>query len=175
MPRRPVILSLSLLCALLCPAMLFADGGTVQFREKAGPFWVSLFTTPSPLRPGPIDLSVLLETEGTHQPLLDAVVHIVIEKNNRTIGLDATRSQATNKLLYASQANIPSPGPWHVKVMVNRNGRQATASGKLSVLEPLPPLLMYWPYFAVVPVFLLLFTIHQILRRRERGRRPGHL
>jgi len=171
MPLRRAIPSLSLLCALLCPATLLADGGTVQFRQKTGPFWVSLFTTPAPLRPGRVDLSVLLESEATHQPLLDAAVHIVIRKGARTIILDATRAQATNKLLYASQADIPSPGRWDVKVVVDRNGQQAAAAGTLLVLDPLPPILIYWPYFAIVPAFILLFAIHQFLRHRENQRR----
>lgn len=168
---RQAIPSLSLLCAFLCPAMLFADGGTVQFRRNAGPFWVSLFTTPAPLRPGRVDLSVLLESEANHQPLLDAAVRIVIRKDDRTINLEATRAQATNKLLYACQADIPSSGRWDVEVIVDRNGQRASATGTLSVLDPLPPLLMYWPYFAIVPVFILLFAVHQFLRHRENRRK----
>jgi hypothetical protein len=171
MPRRRAISSLSLICALLCPATVFADGGTVQFRQKTGPFWISLFTTPAPLRPGRVDLSILLESEATHQPLLDAVVHLVIAKDDRTINLDATRAQATNKLLYASQADIPSAGRWNVKVVVDRNGQQGTAAGTLLILDPLPPILVYWPYFAFVPVFILLFAIHQFLKYRENQRR----
>lgn len=167
MPLRRAISSLPIICALLCPAMLFADGGTVQFRQQAGPFWISLFTTPAPLRPGRADLSILLESQATHQPLLDAVIHIVIRKDNRIINLDATRAQATNKLLYASQADIPSPGHWNATVIVDRNGQRATATGTLLVLDPLPPILAYWPYFAIVPIFILLFVIHQMLRQRE--------
>jgi hypothetical protein len=171
MPLRRAILSLSLLCVVVCPATLFADGGTVQFRRQAGPFWITLFTSPAPLRPGAVDLSVLLEAEATRQPLLDAVVQIAIRKDNRTINLDATRAQATNKLLYASQADIPSPGRWDVNVVVDRNGQQGAAAGTLLVLDPLPPIFMYWPYFAVVPVFIVLFAIHQFLRHRENQRR----
>ncbi len=168
---RQAIPALSLLCAFLCPAMLLADGGTVQFRRNAGPFWVSLFTTPAPLRPGRGELSVLLESEANHQPLLDAAVRIVIRKDDRTINLEATRAQATNKLLYACQVDILSSGRWDVEVIVDRNGQRASATGTLSVLDPLPPLLMYWPYFAIVPVFILLFAIHQFLRYRENRRK----
>ena len=168
---RQAIPSLSLLCAFLCPAMLFADGGTVQFRRNAGPFWVSLFSTPAPLRPGRVDLSVLLESKANHQPLLDAAVRIAVRKDDRTINLEATRAQATNKLLYACQADIPSSGRWDVEVIVDRNGQRASATGTLSVLDPLPPFLMYWPYFAIVPVFILLFAIHQFLRHRENQRK----
>ena len=75
--------------------------------------------------------------------------------------------QATNKLLYASQADIPSPGHWNATVIVDRNGQRATATGTLLVLDPLPPILAYWPYFAIVPIFILLFVIHQMLRQRE--------
>ena len=38
----------------------FADGGAVQFRTNAGPYVITVFTSPSPLSAGPADISVLL-------------------------------------------------------------------------------------------------------------------
>ena len=39
--------------AILAPARLFADGGTVQLRKEAGALLITVFTSPSPLSAGP--------------------------------------------------------------------------------------------------------------------------
>src|SRR5262245_5830682 len=38
-----------------------ADGGAEQFERSAGPFVVTVFTTPSPLRAGLVDISLLIQ------------------------------------------------------------------------------------------------------------------
>ena len=48
--------------AILAPARLFADGGTVQLRKEAGALLITVFTSPSPLSAGPADVSLLLQT-----------------------------------------------------------------------------------------------------------------
>ncbi|HEY8187675.1 MAG TPA: hypothetical protein VIF64_16510, partial [Pyrinomonadaceae bacterium] len=80
-----------------------ADGGIVIFQRASSPFIITLFSTEIPLRPGPADLSVLLEKTDGHLPILDAEVFIELEHERGTIiRAAATRSQARNKLLYCS-------------------------------------------------------------------------
>ena len=43
---------------------VWADGGTLRTRQQAGPFIVSIFTAPEPLRAGPVDVSVLVQSSG---------------------------------------------------------------------------------------------------------------
>ena len=59
-----------------------ADGGLLRARQAAGPFIVSIFTAPEPLRAGPVDVSVFVQSsEG--DVLTDAVVDILLESATR--------------------------------------------------------------------------------------------
>ena len=60
--------------AMLAPARLFADGGTIQLRKEAGALLITVFTSPSPLSAGPADISVLLQKRNGLDPVLDADV-----------------------------------------------------------------------------------------------------
>ncbi len=69
------IVLLSGACVLWTKGAL-ADGGTVQFTKAAGPFVVTVFATPSPLRAGPVDISLMIQQSNNQQPLLDCDVEI---------------------------------------------------------------------------------------------------
>src|SRR5579884_1996756 len=62
--------------ALVFCALLFADGGTLIFTRQAGPFLVTLFGAPEPVRAGPADLSVLVQRASDRTPVLDAQVRL---------------------------------------------------------------------------------------------------
>jgi hypothetical protein len=147
-----------------------ADGGVVLWQQTTGPFTVTLFSTELPLRPGPADLSVLLERPGGHSPVMDAQVFIELEnEDGMTVNAEATHNQARNKLLYCSLMNLPAAGRWQLKLNVSRGGERAEASGDLNVAEPRPMLLPYWELISFPPIIMILFLINQWLRR-SRGK-----
>jgi hypothetical protein len=53
-----------------CCAVALADGGRVVVVERQGDYRISVFTSPEPLRAGPIDISVLLQDAETGQPIV---------------------------------------------------------------------------------------------------------
>jgi hypothetical protein len=133
---------------------------------------VTLFGSPSPLRTGPADLSVLLETAGGNDPVLDATVRLLLRHNATQVTVPATHTQATNKLLYAALPNLPESGQWQVTVAVERAGIHSEVSGTIEVLPGPPAVLFYWPYFLIVPFVIGLFALNQWLKKREAaGRR----
>lgn len=156
--------------------VLFADGGTVLFRGPAGPFEVTLFGSPTPLRIGGADLSVLIKKTAGDTTVLDADVtlHLVTTTGGKIIEVTAhpTHEKATNKLLYAANMRIPANGSWRVDVLVKEGGTAAEISGRLFALPPQPPVVKYWPYFALLPLVALLFAINQRLKRERRKRYP---
>jgi len=142
-----------------------ADGGNVIFQKASPPFIITLFSTEMPLRPGPADLSVLLETEGL-SPILDARVFIELEHEGGTIvRAEATRSQARNKLLYCSMMNFPLAGTWKMRVHVTHGNKAAEVHSDLVVAAPQPLLLSYWKLIAAPAVIIILFILNQWLRR----------
>ena len=145
-----------------------ADGGVVLWQRTTGPFTATVFSAETPLRPGPADISVLLEGAGGHRPVLDARVFIELEnETGMTVNAEATHSQARNKLLYCSLINLPAAGRWKMKLNVSRGGERAEASGDLNVAEPRPMLLPYWGLFSFPPTIMVLFLINQWLRRNR--------
>jgi len=161
----------SLLAALVTLAS--ADGGKVQFQRKAGAFAITLFSSPTPVRAGHADLSVMVQNSADQSPLLDADVrlHLVRRDANSIaeISAPARHQQATNKLLYAAQVFLNSPGKYRVEIAVQTSRDSALVTGDLDVLPPEPPLLAHWPYFAALPVVAFLFALNQRLKRKRRA------
>src|SRR5882757_1853251 len=72
----------------LCCAVALADGGRVVLIERQGSYRISVFTSPDPLRAGPIDISVLLQDAETGNAITNAQVNVSlmpIDGNGRTI------------------------------------------------------------------------------------------
>ena len=145
-----------------------ADGGIVIFQRASPPFTITLFSTEMPLRPGPADLSVLLEQPDGRSPILDAQVFIELEHEaGMIIRAEATRSQARNKLLYCSLINLPAQGHWKVRLHIRRSDTRAEVLSDLVVAAPQPVLLSHWKLIAVPPIIIGLFITNQCLRRKR--------
>lgn len=163
-----------LVVILAAAGALLADGGKMQFRKQAGPFVITLFSSPEQPRVGNTDLSVMLQKAAGQSTILDAEMKLHLIKTETgtitEIMVPATHARATNKLLYAAAVKLPSAGRWRIEVLVNEGGNSAEVSGNLNVLPPQAPLAIYWPYFALVPLVALLFAANQWLRRNRRVR-----
>jgi hypothetical protein len=156
---------------LICvPALIRvarADGGVVMCQRTSAPFTITLFATEMPLRPGPADLSVLLEEPDGHSPILNAQVFMELQHEaGMLIRAEATRSQARNKLLYCSMINIPKSGHWKIRLHVRRGDSRAEVLSDLVVAAQQPLLLSHWELIAVPPIVIILFILNQWLRRR---------
>ena len=144
-----------------------ADGGTVQFKKSAGPFSITVFTTPSPLRSGPVDISLMIQSSD-NQPLLDCVTEVQLRKEGEvSIRSEATHGAAQNKLFYAAQVRIPKSGVWDLDVTIRRGDDSARVSGAITVAASNPVLLVYWRSLAIPPILISLFALNQWLTRRR--------
>ena len=149
-----------------------ADGGVVLFQRASPAFTITLFSTEMPLRPGPADLSVLLEQPDGHSPILDAQVSIELQHEaGMIIRAEATRSQARNKLLYCSLINLPAAGHWKIRLHIRRGDARAEVPGDLVVAAPQAVFISHWELIAVPPITIILFILNQWLRRRAFNRR----
>lgn len=156
---------------LILAVSLHADGGKVQFQRKAGAFNITLFSTESSVRVGRSDLSVMVQNATDQSPVLDADVRLHLTRRDAnsiwTISAPARHEQATNKLLYAAQMDLNTPGQYRVEISVATKKESALVTGELEVLPPEPPLLAHWPYFVALPVVALLFALNQRLKRKR--------
>ena len=168
---------LLLLAAFLVVSPLWADGGTVVLQKRSGPFIITLFSDPTPVRVGRADLSVMCQKAEDNSPVLDAKVLLRLRRPSTgndivEFTLPAKHESASNKLLYAAALDLPSPGNWKINIDVERNGTLASVGGSLTVLEKQGALLTYWPFFVIVPLVALLFAINRRLRRGRELRHP---
>jgi len=160
-----LLLVLLLLLPLINTAR--ADGGVVLCRRKATPFDITVFSAEMPLRPGPADLSVLVEQTQEHSPILNAQVLIELEHEAGVIiRTEATRSQARNKLLYCSLLTLPKAGHWKMMLHVVRGNEKADMLYDLVVTELPPVLISNWTLISLPPLVIILFLFNQSLRRK---------
>src|SRR5262245_15589213 len=106
MPRSIIPLLLALLAT---PAVARGDGGTVRFSDQVGGYSFTAFTEPTPLRAGPVDLSVYVCDAQTDAHLPAATVAVRLTADGQTTGPwhAATRAAATNKLFHMAAVELP--------------------------------------------------------------------
>jgi len=156
---------------ILAQAPAWADGGRVQLRQETGDLIITVFTSPTPLSVGPVDLSLLLQNRNGLEPVLDASVSLVLVHADSNIEFQArpSREQARNKLLYAAPVIFSRPGKWRMSVTVRRNDKEVAAAGTLDVAPSPGRELSLAGFLAFPPIMIMLFVVRErLLRRRSR-------
>jgi hypothetical protein len=159
----------SLLLIARCPTAR-ADGGSVRLVERHAEIQISVFTSPNPLRAGPVDISVLVQDAASGQPIADARVQVnLIQRDGKfePIHAIATSAAATNKLLLAAQVDLPEPGSWDVEVVCESDRDAAKVHFAMEAGERLPSWLTLWPWFSWPIGAVLLFGVHRLLVCRK--------
>jgi hypothetical protein len=169
---RGVVITLTVLCL---EAVVLADGGVLRARHATGPFVVSVFTAPEPLRVGPVEVSVIVESSGGGV-LTDAVVDLLFESGTR--GIDPRRARATHDgasigLAQAAVVDLPSAGEWTLTISVRSGAGAASTTCLLPVAPAASRLGTIWPWLLVPPIGILLFAVHQTLKQRRRTWGPS--
>ncbi len=116
---------------LLSVSPVWANGGTVRVAEQpVGPYFITVYTSPSPFRAGPVDVSAYVaDAQGNRVD--DSQVTMITEPLGHTAqggSYPATRDQADIKDFYSGKFNLPAPGRWRMTVDVQGpQGGGATA------------------------------------------------
>ena len=155
------------LLLLIVATPLLANGGTVRLsREPIGPYLVSVMSSPTPLRTGEVDISVLVQ-DSAHDvvPGVPVIVEAVpLNLLADTIRHGATRQQATNKFFLAAKFDLETPGDWEFRVHVDQEGTarfQATVT-RASLLDR--------PYLLAALILLPLVLGGWLLGRNDEAR-----
>jgi hypothetical protein len=142
--------------------------------ERQGDHRISVFTSPDPLRAGPIDISVLLQDAETGQPVDDADVTVQMtssDDSSRIIHAVATHAAATNKLLRAALIEIPSPGSWDVEIAYVAGSNPARQLHfTVEAGQPMARWLTVWPWFSWPAAVVLLYGVHRWLASQGSSR-----
>jgi hypothetical protein len=152
----------------LSPCQARADGGAIRLSERKGNYRITVFTAPTPLRAGLVDISVFVQEAATEQPVSEVRVTIKAVRRGApgmAIQHPATTEAATNKLYYAADFDLPEPGWYLVEVSIDGALGQTQVHFELEAAEPLPPWLAMVPWVGWPVLAILLFSIHQLLVR----------
>jgi hypothetical protein len=182
--RFAVIVSLFAFLSGASGGIALADGGRLRVMQQQGDYLVTAFTSPNPLRAGPIDVSVLVQDATTGRAVTDANVIVELRRSDDSyppIRAAANTETATNKLLQAALIELPASGRWEVGVLggLPRTGAETglpiEVRFTIEAAPPLPGWLMVWPWFAWPAVAVLLFAIHRKLVARRASRKRHEL
>ncbi len=157
---------LCLALVLLSPRPAKPDGGAVVFTAATHSLVFTVFISPSPVHAGQADLSLLLQRETDRTPILNAqITAVLVKPGTDPVETTLTHGAATDKLLYAASVNLPEAGTYQLTIKT----RSAQVTGALNVLGEEAPLVAYWPYFAVVPLALVLTFMNRYLKARRQA------
>lgn len=165
---------------LLLPILLLyttasGDGGMVRASETHGQWTITIFSSPTPFRVGPVDLSLLVQDAHTDETILDATVNLMLRHATAdSMLLAATHDAATNHLLSAAMFDLPEPGPWTVDAIVTRGTVTERMQIGIEAGPPLPKLISLWPWLLFPVIVILLFIVHQWLVRSRSPHRMEH-
>jgi len=143
------------MCAGESPVAWGHHGGEVCSMESAGPFLITIFTDPTPLRTGPVDISVLVQEGNSGQPLLDAIVTVRLQEQKpgkSPILVRATRQSSANKLLYSTLVDLSTPGWWGLQVNVEQQAVSAQAVCTVMVTPARSWIFSFWLYLTLFSV-----------------------
>lgn len=165
-------LSLSL---VLCPSSLLrADGGAVCLSEQKGNYRITVFTSPTPVRAGAVDVSVLVQDAASGELASEIDVTIRVRRSEAQ-GAEsvhaATTAAATNKLFHAANFDLPEPGGYSLAACIDGNLGKAQVHFELLAAEPLPVWSTLWPWISWPVLAIALFGVHQRLVSRRRPAR----
>ncbi len=171
-----------LLALLALPSAARGDGGAVVLREDRGPVIATLLAGPVPLRAGPVQLEVLVQSRATGAPLPDANATVRLTGPGAAAPIEVCprAGDGGNRLLLGARVDLREAGPWAVELVVTGAGVDERFDARLDLAPPRPRARRYWPIVAAGPAGLALLALHQALalRRRPlpevvRGRSPG--
>jgi hypothetical protein len=146
----------------------YGDGGTLLLHQDAGPFTITLFAAPQPLRVGAADLSVMVQDRSSEEVLLDPAIDLTVAEGASQETVRLARGQASNRLLQAATVHFSKAGKWRVTLLVRRGNDAATLSTECTVEPDRSRAMLVW-FYVLLPVgIILLFVLHQSLKLRSR-------
>jgi hypothetical protein len=166
-PAAAGALPLLLLAVLLAPPLL-ANGGTLRISEApAGRYVVSVYSSPTPLRAGEVDISVLVQdSAGRMVPDVRVEVEAVrLDTVADPIRHAASRAEATNKLFQAAKFDVAPAGRWEFRIRVGRD-EGGTVSFQATLTDPT---LLDRPFLLALLILLPVGLAGWLLGRRERS------
>jgi hypothetical protein len=161
-----------LLLSTFRPVLAHTEGKMQLSAEPAGPFKMTVFTSPDPAVAGDIHVAALIFLAEDASPLLDADVMVEmkpLENNGSAHSSPAVLGEAENKLLFEAILDVSTPGLYLVTVSVEEgDGQSGEASFELDVTSGGG---FNWLY--LIPVILIGLVVAVWALYRNSRQRPS--
>lgn len=135
--RAIVVTGILLLATVAGPASAHTEGKMQLASEPAGPFKLTVWTSPDPAVVGPVHVASAVVLADDASPVLDAQVFVEVTPKGASesaLRAQATSEDSTNKFLYEAVLEVTEPGPYQVTVSVEgSDGSTGSASFELEV------------------------------------------
>lgn len=173
-PKVLLLLAPLLVAGSAVPTTILANGGTLRLTAMLGPYEVSVFTDPTPVRPDSLDVSVLVRRPGDAQPLRGLRVFVRAEAMDHVampLEHEATREAADDPRYYAAKFPLVASGRWRITVSVA--GEEGSGEGSFEV-NAVEQSLLGQPRI-IIPLALLplVFVAWWLYRGGPGGESPG--
>ena len=174
----PALIGLTLIASASWAATARGDGGTLRAWRQHGDYEIAVFTDPSPVVAGPVDISVLLLDRSTGEPDGEARVTVEISPVGRTdssVRRLATEQAATNKLFRATSFELRESGRCGVDVRIEWPVDRLKIHFDLIVGTPWSARAGIWPWVLWPLPTIGLYGMHRrfVNRRRKSHRKTS--
>ncbi|MFQ5576214.1 MAG: FixH family protein [Anaerolineae bacterium] len=120
--KRLIVVPALAVLAAAQPVWAHGGGAPQLVNAPAGPYRVSVWTQPDPLRAGEVHFTVAVTDPAAGAPILDAGVTVTLTPlsgSGAAISSPATHREAVNKIFYETDFELPAAGRWQVVVAVD--------------------------------------------------------
>jgi hypothetical protein len=169
------MVGLALFSTAFRPGTCRGDGGTLRAWGQQGRYDIAVFTEPSPLVTGPVDISVLLLDRCTGEPVADARIAVDFFPAGRpdlATRHPATKQAAVNKVFHAALFELRHAGPCSVIVGIDGPDDHARIQFETDVGNPRSSPVGVWPWILGPFPIIVCYIIHRRLvdARTSKGR-----
>ena len=161
------------LLVMLYARFALADGGTVLTTTEQDGYRITVLASPTPLRAGPVDVSVLVQNSDTGTIVDTADVAVSMRQTDGSqlpLRSMATRAAATNKMFRAALFMLPQSGLWRLSTIVTVHDRQLESEADFEAAAALPQFSDLWFWTGWPAIAIGLFAAHRgLVNRSKRG------
>ena len=120
-------------------AAAHTEGKMQLASEAAGPYKLTVWTSPEPVTVGEMHVAVAVVLAEDASPVLDAIVFVDLKPvggSGQTITSQATAEDATNKFLREAIIDLAAAGPYQATITVEgADGMSGSASFEFEAVE----------------------------------------
>lgn len=162
------------LIMIACAGMVRADVGSPCWSGRAGGYQVAVFQSPSPLRVGTSEISLLVQDAATREFLPNAHARVRFTPRDQPDEKSLSEFEPAtsgNRLLQSAPLHLPQTGWWDFELTIDAPLEPTALRFSAEVADTPPRWLTFWPWFSWPAVAVVLFGIHQWLVAQAASKR----